>query len=79
VLVWLVSGRNGENVISTEEPTQPTDWRQALPVGPGAPRTGSRPRKSLVKFGRGSLAAVSSPCERRPSEAIPCVPVPPAF
>jgi hypothetical protein len=28
-LVWLVSGRNGENVIRAEVPTQATAWRAA--------------------------------------------------
>jgi hypothetical protein len=28
-LVWLVSGRNGENVIRAEEPTQAAAWRAA--------------------------------------------------
>ena len=29
VLVWLVSGRNGENVIGAEGPTQTAAWRAA--------------------------------------------------
>jgi hypothetical protein len=29
VLVWLVSGRNGENVIKAEGPTQVATWRAA--------------------------------------------------
>ena len=29
VLVWLVSGRNGENVIRAEEPAQAAAWRAA--------------------------------------------------
>jgi hypothetical protein len=30
-LVWLVSGRNGENVIRAEGPTQAEAWRVSLP------------------------------------------------
>jgi hypothetical protein len=32
VLVWLVSGRNGENVIRAEGPTQAAAWRAACAV-----------------------------------------------